>query len=228
MFTSMATLHSLKPKPPKVLIYTPFTFTIEVTSSTPNVTGTASNYPITFNPNGTSNTYGNITNFSKTTIQNKNITIYVKGRIPIVNTAVNKCLYSFGKDYSTVNDWVQIGISSTAPSCINYIYKEGASTVYDGVTSSILANATYFHTFVVFNVSTSKVQLFVYSNTSVLLFTLAPTTYTPAIIFQNFVNYNLARDKFGTCYNTTIGLAGYYNAALSSTQMLNVVNQSPN
>ena len=79
----MNILNSANHLKPILIVFTPFIFTI---NGGTNVSGTASNYPITFNPVTPANTYGTITNFNKNEANGKKFTIYFKTRT-MVNQA---------------------------------------------------------------------------------------------------------------------------------------------
>ena len=102
---------------------------------------------------------------------------------------------------------------------------QGSGSNLDFATTNILPNVNeYAHVFLTLNGSTGKQQWYIYSQAGNLIYTSSQANYTASTLFNNIVNASFARDKFGsTCYNVTVGRAGWYNTVLSGTEMQNQV-----
>lgn len=225
MLSSLSTFNQVNKK--LLTSGSPFTqFTYTITGA--NYVGTPGQYPIQFNNSGTS-TYGSITNFSISNFQgsSKQTTIYIKAK---TNNSVQNCRWLvLSKDFSTLSDFLNIvqpnGANLRSFNCCLY---QGSSSNLDFATTNILPNNNeYAHIFLTLNGSTGKQQWYIYSQAGSLIYTSAQANYTASTLFANVVNACFAKDKFSsTCYNVTIGNAGWYSSVLSGTDMQNVVNSN--
>ena len=210
-------------KTPPPLI-TPFTFSI---NGGTNFSGSANNYPITFNPSSTTNTFGTVTNYSKSNFQNNSFTIYVKGKWQ----ATNSTLIAFIEtNYTTNNNLMHIATAGSIGKQINYEFRKNGVNYFQSANTAINTNQ-YFHSFIRFNYTTLKVSVYAYTYTTRvnLINTPVETTY-PTGAFDN-INICTFAHIIGNptyCMNVTIGNAGWYNSVLSPIDMSNIVQQSPN
>jgi hypothetical protein len=200
-------------------IFTPFQFTI---AGGTNFTGTANQYPITFNSSTTSNTYGIITNFTGQTVKGTSFTIYVKG---ICNETYRKLrepvLISFFNTSATSTTFLTVGRVANNLSLTSALYHNNALQVYVLTTNVLSYINDIFHTFMVFNSVNMTVSIYFYSNTGTLLYSNIqyPILYNTIMDPFNVFTFAKCRGDTTTNSNITIYAAGWYNYAVSSTIM---------
>lgn len=215
------------PTPPP--IFTPFQFTI---AGGTNFTGTANQYPITFNSSTTSNTYGLITNFTSNTASNKKFTIYVKGKHLNSSTYTKMpTLLNFVNTGFTTTTFMLLGSAGqNNHNKITYMFRVNNNLLIYILTGNILANINdFYHTFMSFNYDLAVFNLYIYSKTNSLLYQSGNLSY-PTNIFSSLGIFAFSKINGDntSCSNVTIANAGWYNYLVSSSEMSSIVSLSPN
>ena len=215
--------------------FTPFQFTIATTSGSANFTGTANQYPITFNSSTTSNTYGLISNFTSATASNNNFTIYVKGKgLNSSSYASMPTLLNFvntNTGFTTNNTFMLLGgAGQNNHNKITYMFRVNNNLLIYILTGNILANINdFYHTFMRFDYNSAVFNLYIYSKTNTLLYQSGNISY-PTNIFSSLGIFAFSKITGNTtsCSNVTIANAGWYNYLLTTAEMSSIVKLSPN
>jgi hypothetical protein len=187
--------------------------------------------PFTINDGSATDTYANITNISKTTFQNQNVTMYVKGKWLKYN-GINSRIFCFCSNLNDANNYMNICNQDNTGKNITIAFVNGGTQSFSGSTGAVsMVNPTdYIHTFIRFNASTNKVSFYFYSIANTLLYNTAELNMTSSTIMNNYTIFSIGREMFNTTRNDNIGIgeAGWYSSVLDTTTMQQVVAQSPN
>jgi hypothetical protein len=215
-----------KPSPP-LPDFTPFQFTIETTSGIANYSGTANNYPITFNTSATSNTYGSISNFTSNSASN--FTIYVKGKnLASGNSALMPLLLNFESTTNANTFMLLGGAGQNNHKKITFMIRLNNNLDPYLLTGDILANQNHFyHSFMNFDYGSALFSIYIYSYSNQQLYKSENNNY-PTSIFSSLNKFAFSKISNTSCSNVTINNAGWYNRLLTSSEMSRIVSLSPN
>ena len=229
----MNILNSANHLKPRLIVFTPFTFTI---NGGINVSGTASNYPITFNPVTPANTYGTITNFNKNEANGKSFTIYFKTRT--MGNQAGGYVFNFTSNNETTTSTSRVHFNYDPTVDYGFFdYKvpdsiQVAANIGDTYSGNLTTSPNQcFHMFLVFNSSNNQLSLYTYNSSSQNVENLTNKAFTTSssIWFDSLNYFWLAYGtRFGAGYGAIrFDKAGWYNTALTSVQILAEVNKSP-
>lgn len=214
--------------------FTPFTFDICGT----NFIGSPNNYPIQLNNNtiGTNLTYTNFNNINSITLASIPVTLYIKAKFQNANHKTNA---TSGNPFDTVFRTYSTGgrgiaIQGTVnPNDVYVGIYDNVGGIKQITVSNLLVNPTdYFHTFLV--VTNSNTKVFCYRNTGGLhtessaFSTSINGNNSGGVYFTRNIIQGYGRDGEGHAFNVIIGLGGWYNRALTTSEMSKVVLQNPN
>ena len=186
-------------------------------------TGTANEYPITFNPLDENDTYATITNINKAYWVDNSFTIYVKGKYNIA-TALQGLFILSADTFSSGSNYISFHKRGSTSLHQAFTYKEGTTSI-TGNNVSMLASATDFiHCFITFD--TVNVAFHFYSSISgALIYKSTDAAYTTATMFQYMDTYTMGHvlNHATNCGNVTIDIARWYNTAKTPAQMVTIV-----
>jgi hypothetical protein len=211
--------------------FTPFTFDICGT----NFIGSPNNYPIQLN-NGsttvTNLTYTRLTNINSITLASIPVTLYIKAKFQNANHATNPAAGSYPDTIFRTYGTGGRGITLRGTVNQNNVYLGlfDGSVVRELTVSNLLVNPTdYFHTFIVFTNSTTT--FFFYRDTGVLYTNSSQYSTTinnsGGVFFTRNVSQGYGTLDYTSAYNVIIGLGGWYNRSLTTSEMSKVVLQYP-